>query len=850
MGEQGAETDRPAGNAPRCGPDDPTLAPAVPIPDVPTLPGYPGPPPPLGPAIPGYEILGELGRGGIGVVYRARHERLGRVVALKMLLAGGHAGEDELRRFRAEAEAVAALQHANIVQIYESGEADGKPFFSLEFCGGGNLAHRLDGTPWPAERAAGLLATLARAVHAAHRRGVVHRDLKPANILLTEDDTLKVSDFGLAKRLDHAGVTRTGDVMGTPSYMAPEQAGDGKHPIGPATDVWALGAILYELLTGRPPFKAATPLDTILQVIAEDPVPPSRLVRGLPRDLETVCLSCLNKDPRRRYASAEALADDLGRFLRGEPVSARRLGVWERALRWARRRPAAASALAVGVAAAAALLASGLVYHARLRAALEEARRAEADAAREHDRAEANLQRALEGADRMVGHAGERLANRPGVSDVRQQLLEEALEFNRGFLQTESRVPAVRRETARAEYRTATVDLMLGRRAEAEKASLEARRLQEELVAEFPDQSNYRHDLCRTLACLGHVYSSAGRFDEGLASYNAAVALNERLVEEHPENPGYLETLVGNLNSRGFFYSFAEPQKAEADFRRAVAIAQRRAASGGDVRDEPCVLAAAYTSLATILLRTGRMKEAGELLEKAHALLEPPDRPAPRGAKDYRSTLATNQVYLGLWYIRTGRPGPAERPLREGMAYFETMVAENPRSVVSRISLSLCYPLLAGLCLKSGRPEEANAFWQKAIELNDQIARDYPVFRWGPQADRVRAQRLAFLSQQGKAVALLSEAEALAAKPELSGDTWYNLACVYALAAVQTGDAAATDGHRRRAMALLAKAETAGYFRSPQAVEDMRKDEDLRSLRGRKDFEELLGRLGKGAGGP
>jgi tetratricopeptide (TPR) repeat protein len=709
-----------------------------------------------------------------------------------------------------------------------------------------------------------MVATLARAVHAAHRRGVVHRDLKPANILLTDDDTLKISDFGLAKRLDHqGGATRTGDVMGTPSYMAPEQAGNSKFPIGPATDVWALGAILYELLTGRPPFKAATPLDTVLQVVAEDPVPPGRLARGLPRDLETVCLSCLSKDPKRRYATAEALAEDLERFLRGEPVSARPLRVWEQAVRWSRRRPAAAAALAVGAVAVAALLTGGLVYHARLqqanaklqvalddaRKAEADARRAEADAAREHERAEANLQKSLEGTDRMVAHAAERLSSRPGVGDVRQHLLEEALEFNRGFLQTESHVPAVRRETARAEYRTATVDLLLGRSAEAEKACLAARRLQEALVAEFPDRPDYRHDLSRTLGFLGQVYSSTAHYNEALGTYNAALAIDEKLVAEHPGEAGYQETMVGNLISRGFFYSFSDPDKSEADFRRAVATAERRAKLGGDTGDEPSLLALAYTSLGTMFLRVNRMKEAGELLEKGHALLEPPDRPAPRGARDYRTTQAMNQVYRGLWLFRTGRRKDAERSLREGVALYETLWADSPKSFPAQTSLSLSYPVLAEVCLASGRREEAEAFWRKAIELNEQLGRTYPSFGWRNWADRIRGQRLAFLAQKGHAADLLSEAEAVAAKPDLTNDTWYNLACVYARAADQAGKAAAADGCRDRAIALLAKAEAAGYFRSRISVEGMRTDVDLKSLRGHKDFEEMLTRLSKAAGG-
>jgi tRNA A-37 threonylcarbamoyl transferase component Bud32 len=296
-------------------------------------------------SVPGYEILGELGRGGMGVVYRARQVKANRLVALKMILAGGHAGSGELARFQTEAQAIAALQHPHIVQVFEVGEHDGLPFFSLEFCPGGSLEKKLSGTPLAPAEAASLVEKLARAMAAAHSKGVIHRDLKPANVLLAEDGTPKITDFGLAKKLDQeSGQTRSGAIVGTPSYMAPEQAG-GKKAVGPAADVYALGAILYECLTGRPPFRAATALDTVLQVVSQEPVSPAQLNAKTPRDLKTICLKCLQKDAGKRYASALALAEDLGRYQRGEPITARPVGRLERGWRWCKRNPALASAL-------------------------------------------------------------------------------------------------------------------------------------------------------------------------------------------------------------------------------------------------------------------------------------------------------------------------------------------------------------------------------------------------------------------------------------------------------------------------------------------------------------------------
>jgi serine/threonine-protein kinase len=272
-----------------------------------------------------YEVIEELGRGGMGVVYKARHARFQRLVALKMILAGEHASREQTERFLAEARAVARLQHANIVQIHEIGSHDGSPFFSLEYVEGGNLAAKLKESAPSDMEAARLVELLARAVHYAHGRGIVHRDLKPSNILLTPDGIPKIADFGLAKVLsDQSGVTQTGAILGTPSYMAPEQAAGKAREIGPACDVYALGAILYELLTGRPPFRGATALETMRQVEEQPPEPPHLHNPRVDRALEAICLKCLEKAARDRYPSAEAMDQDLSAYLNGEPVQADR----------------------------------------------------------------------------------------------------------------------------------------------------------------------------------------------------------------------------------------------------------------------------------------------------------------------------------------------------------------------------------------------------------------------------------------------------------------------------------------------------------------------------------------------
>jgi serine/threonine protein kinase/WD40 repeat protein len=386
------------------------------------------------PVIRGYTVLDEIGRGGTGVVYKAIQDGLNRTVALKVIRVDD---EESQSRFRIEAEAVARLQHSNIVQIYEVGEADERrrSYMALEYVAGGSLARRLDGQPATVREAAGLTETIARAVYFAHQHGILHRDLKPGNILLQSPQspvttrqsesselrtgdwglgTAKVADFGLAKRLEDfdSSQTRTGSIIGTPSYMAPEQAEGRVRDIGMATDVYALGAILYEMLTGRPPFRGQTPLETLEAVRTREPVPPGKIRTGVPRDLETICLKCLRKEPANRYASAEALADDLRRFLTGEPIQARRVSAASRLAMWAKRHPALSTTLAISV------LVIGTVAGMSYARVIHERDRYRT----EHDHAVANLYQSLIGEARAI-----RLARSPGYRAEALSRLQQAM---------------------------------------------------------------------------------------------------------------------------------------------------------------------------------------------------------------------------------------------------------------------------------------------------------------------------------------------------------------------------------------------------------------------------------------
>ncbi|MHB1560835.1 MAG: WD40 repeat domain-containing serine/threonine protein kinase, partial [Isosphaeraceae bacterium] len=328
----------------------PTMAPSLSVADGQTV-DYSGPREPSAPTrvryFGDYELIGEIARGGMGVVYRARQISLNRTVALKMILAGQFAGPDEIRRFHLEAEAAAGLEHPGIVPIYEAGEFEGQHYFSMGFVEGSSLANRVASGPLPSREAVSLTRKVAEAIQYAHDRGVIHRDLKPQNVLLDRDGKPRVTDFGLAKRVEaDEGLTASGAVMGTPSYMPPEQAAGDVRAVGPAADIYSLGAVLYCLLTGRPPFQSASTMTTLVQVMESDPVSPRALNPSVDVDLETICLKCLQKEIHRRYATARDLADDLGRWLRGEPIVARPVGRLERAWRWCRRNPIVASLLA------------------------------------------------------------------------------------------------------------------------------------------------------------------------------------------------------------------------------------------------------------------------------------------------------------------------------------------------------------------------------------------------------------------------------------------------------------------------------------------------------------------------
>ena len=507
--------------------------------------------------LPGYEILGELGRGGMGVVYRARHRQLNRDVALKMVLHGPHASPREWERLRAEAESIARLQHPHIVQIFEIGETEGCPYCALEYVDGGSLADEIHGTPQPHRAAVECVMALCQAIAYAHQRGILHRDLKPSNVLLTRERVPKVTDFGLAKQYSATDVsvacepTPSGQsqsqIAGTPSYMAPELLRGSKRSPQVTVDVYGLGAILYELLTGRPPFRAESPQETLIQVLLDEPVPPLRLRPTLPRDLDTICLKCLAKQPDRRYASVDALLHDLRCFLAGKPISARPIRIAERGLKWARRRPAVAALLAGIVLIVAALLCVGwgVAMRERQQAALLRGERNRA--IRERNEKTLFLEKSL-AAEQQLKELADAMATLP-EGQLQRQLQEERLKIYLEAVTRPSDDLLISREQARTYERLSDIYRNLKKRSEALDAQRSANQIFARLIEAEPRNEAYEGDYVIGLDRLALLLKQNREYAEAERMLRDGIARAEQLLTRSPRTARYHGTLGTMLNN-------------------------------------------------------------------------------------------------------------------------------------------------------------------------------------------------------------------------------------------------------------------------------------------------------------
>ena len=500
------------------------------------------------------------------MVFHARQVSLNRPVALKMILAGQLADETEIKRFYTEAEAAANLDHPGIVPIYEVGQHEGQHYFSMGFIDGKSLSQRLAGGPLAAREAAELIGRASEAIEYAHVRGVIHRDLKPANILLDQNGNPRVTDFGLAKKVEEdSGLTGSGQIMGTPSYMPPEQAGGNRGEVGPLADVYALGATLYAILTGRPPFQAASAMDTVMQVVSDEPVPPRRLNAAIPRDLETICLKCLEKEPAKRYASAAALGEDLRRFLSGEPIAARPVGRAERAWRWCRRKPVVAGLIAsLVVALVAGFMGITLGW---------------LEARRQRSAAEENFRLALLAVDDYLTRVSEsRVLRVPGLEPLRRELLEDALRYYRGFVELRQHDPAVREELIRAYKRVGQINELVGTDAVALDAFRRSLSLAESVSAARPFDPALMELIADLHNRIGVIQMKTGQTDEAFRSMNLAGSIDRALVRDHPTELSYSALLAGHMHNLGVFLEqTGRPADGLERFEEALGLYERLA---------------------------------------------------------------------------------------------------------------------------------------------------------------------------------------------------------------------------------------------------------------------------------
>jgi tetratricopeptide (TPR) repeat protein/tRNA A-37 threonylcarbamoyl transferase component Bud32 len=791
----------------------------------------PRPAPTIAPVLPGYQILGELGRGGMGVVYKARQLRLNRIVALKMILAGDYAPAETIVRFMAEAESIARVHHPHIVQIFAYGDHDGRPYFEMEYVDGGSLADRLGGKPWPLRDAAGLVETLARAIHAAHALGVVHRDLKPANILLTNDGIPKIADFGLAKCLDtETGLTRTEWIVGSPSYMAPEQAGEGGRPIGPMADVYSLGAILYELITGRPPFRAATILETLGQVRTDLPMAPARLRRGLPRDLATICLKCLEKDPARRYGSAAELAEDLRRFEAGEAIRARPAGAHERLWRWCRREPAVASMALALLAGLVGVATQWRRAESHLNDALHQRGRAELhlrDARQQQRRAEENERKQLE-----ANHALQLANDRERTASRRaQQRFDAAMTALRKF-EDITKNEALLREPHLDGLRASLLQTALGFYSEFQ-ASLEE-----------DGSPAARSDLVEAYGRAAQLTWELGRQDEALAAHRRALAMVERMAAATTHDPEIRSALARCHTRIGFtLRTMGRPAEARQSYVRARAILEPLVRDHSGIARHREHLSFTLSNLGVIEQDLGQTGEAIRLHRQALEIHEGLLRHQP-GTAQYRNDLGWCWRYLCQAVASTGDLVAALRAAERAVALYQELVREDRRVEEFRWRLARSLDEKGRIGSLSGRLADAAEALERAAEIHEALARDNPGF-YGVDIIRNRlyaaGHRLA-AGRPEEARACLRRAEdelkrAHRVRPEM---LLHDLACSHILwsAAGREGTIgpAEREARTQRAIAVLRRAVIAGHADLMQ----VRRDPVLDPLRRRLDFEEMI----------
>lgn len=665
-----------------------------------------------------YELLEEIGRGGMGIVYRARQLTADRIVALKVIRRDRleslprDTKTSALDRFRQEAQAAARLEHENIVTVYEVGDVDGQPFFSMQYVEGRSLAEIVREGPIENRRAARYMEPVARAVHEAHSQGILHRDLKPQNIPVdSKTDRALVADFGLAKLAEgNEELTREGEVMGTPSYMSPEQAKDSAH-VTAQTDVYALGATLYHVLTGRAPFHAATAVETLRQVIDEEPAPPRQVNASIDRDLETICLKCLQKEPSRRYDSAEVLADDLRRYLEGIPILARPVGTVERTWRWCRRNPALATSVTLAATFLVVALVVTAVAYVQTRAALTATKAAQEQERKTVDKFFTDVSQ-------------ETLLHQPGLQPLRQKLLRNALDQYQQLLSQRGDEPGIRDELALAHFRAGGIAEEIDSPRQALAAYGRARQMQQQILSERPDDRLRLQQLGNTLNAIGRVWHKLGKLDYAREAYREATTVRKRLVQAAPEECEFRRALanaymnIGNLEKDSNDFVEARRQYQRAQTVRRELLDQR-----GEDPKVRCDLGMGYYNLAILAITDNQSRDAQQNLEDAIATFE-------KLLGDDPGNLA-NQARLAICYrtladLKCSEDTAAAKELyQKALARQTTLARKNPAVPDYQADLARLHMVLGQLEAEQEGPLAATESFRQAARLLEVLVEDY-----------------------------------------------------------------------------------------------------------------------------
>jgi eukaryotic-like serine/threonine-protein kinase len=734
-----------------------------------------------------YQLQRELGRGGMGVVYKARQVSLNRPVALKMIKAGVLADAADLQRFQNEAEAVALLDHPGIVPVYEVGDHDGQRYFSMKLVEGGNLAEKLASFKDDPKAAATLLAEAAEAVHHAHMRGILHRDLKPANILVDTKGHPHVTDFGLAKRVEaDIEMTASGAILGTPAYMSPEQAAGHRGTITTATDVYGLGAILYALLTSKAPFGCDSVIETLDAVRNQPPEPPTKFNASIPRDLETICLKCLEKDPRRRYGSAQAMADDLRAWLGLRPISARRVSGVERAWLWCQRKPAIAALAAAVFVAIIGGTTAVIAVQARANGVLRDKNNELTIANNQITKANAELSAAKERvkqrfdlADEAIrlyhGEVGDDLVLKADqFKPLRDKLLKGAADFyiklegllsgqpdrvsrvmmgnayfelgaltekigdNTAALATHRKGLAVRRELASepsAEARDDEVKSLFviawllsqtGQSAEALAHFEEARDLLESLPQTGPGTDGRQALLGRVFRGIGAVLAETGKPAAARLACERSVEILTRLVDDNPAVTDFRYRLAESHNQIGWLQSnTGRPAEGLESYQRALTIQQKLVDDNPAVTNFRNQLAGSHNSIGWLQSNTGHLAEGLESFQRALTILQKlvDDNPA---VTDFQNQLAQSHGQIGWQQLDTGRPAEALESFRRGKTIQQKLVDDNPAVTNFRVQLAPSHGQIGSVQSNTGHSAEALESYRRALTILQELVDDNP----------------------------------------------------------------------------------------------------------------------------